>query len=470
MVPSDYRPDSDSIRHSAEYRSALDFLFERIDYERVPKMPYTNRDLHLGRIRQLLALLGDPHLQTKIIHIAGTKGKGSTTALLGAIFGEAGLRCGSYTSPHLHFIEERFCLNNVPCSPATLIELLTPVREAARRMDSDDPLGSPTYFEIATAIAFLFFVQQQVDIAVLEVGLGGRLDSTNVCQPLVSLITSISFDHTKQLGNTLAKIAGEKAGIIKPRIPVVSGATHPEARAVIENVAREQGSPLWQLGVDFDVADYRPPSGGQVHGSCQFRADASIELPALEKVSLGLPGEHQAANAAVALAALMRLPSELRPDATAIHAGLANARCPARIEVVLEDPKTIVDSAHNVASVSALVAYLKDAYPDRRRTLLLATTKGKDVKGMLAVLLPAFAQVICTRYENNPRGNEAEQLCELATTTADAMQLPVANSITYRATPAEAWQATLQSCEPDDLICVTGSFFIAAEIRELLRE
>lgn len=469
MVPSDYQPEYDSIRHSADYRSALDFLFERIDYERVPKMPYTNRDLHLGRVRKLLSLLGDPHLQTKIIHIAGTKGKGSTTAILSAIFGASGLRCGSYTSPHLHFIEERFCLNNVPCSPATLLELLAPVREAAERMDADDALGGPTYFEIATAIAFLFFVQQQVDIAVLEVGLGGRLDSTNVCQPLVSLITSISFDHTKQLGNTLGKIAREKAGIIKPGIPVVSGATHPEARAVIENVAREQGSSIWQLGVDFDVADYRPPSDDQVHGRFSIRAKESIKLPVWENIGLGLPGEHQAANAAVALAALMHLPADLQPNLNSIQTGLAGVQCPARIEMVLNEPRTIVDSAHNVASIKALVTHLKDAFPDRRRTLLLATTKGKDVRGMLAILLPAFDRVICTQYQNNPRGNDARQLCNLARTIATEMQLPVANAITFQASPAEAWRATLQLTEPHDLICVTGSFFIAGEIRELLR-
>ena len=232
-----------------DYAQALAFWFGHVNYEqRAP----ASGDLKLDRMRALLRLLGEPHTRLRVIHVAGSKGKGSTSAMLASVLRRAGYRTGLFTSPHLTRVEERFQVDGVPVTPGELAALLTDVRDALGRAGARGPLSAPpTFFEIATAVGFLHFVRRRVDAAVLEVGLGGRLDSTNVCLPAVALITSISLDHTDLLGDRLAAIAREKAGIVKPRRPAVSGATSPEARAVIEGVCRERNAPLRQLGVDF---------------------------------------------------------------------------------------------------------------------------------------------------------------------------------------------------------------------------
>ncbi len=474
MPISDSNPSNTNFRESEAYQDALRFLYSRIDYERVPKMPYAQKDLNLARMRRLLELLGDPQRNSRIIHIAGTKGKGSTTSLLSAAFAAANLRCASYTSPHLHFFEERFSLNNEACDPEVLIELLKPVRVAAEQMDGDS-LGSPTFFEIATAIAFLFFQHHNVDVAILEVGLGGRLDSTNVCDPLVAVITSISFDHTKQLGNTLALIAGEKAGIIKHGVPIVSGAQHPEAASVIESVAHDHDAPLYRLRHEFDYRNYVP------HRSDAEQARADFLLPSptgtssdgpreLMGVDVRLPGEHQAANAAVALAAMSCLPEDLQLSEEAIRTGFSQARCAARIEVVSRKPLTIIDAAHNVASIEALVDVLQTTYADHPMLLVMGATRGKDVEGMLERLLPQFCQIVCTQYESNPRAVDAEKLANMARKIASNRQLPVVDHINQVVSPTAAWETALKIAEPGQLICITGSFFIAAELRELIAD
>jgi dihydrofolate synthase / folylpolyglutamate synthase len=223
-----------------DYASAVDFLFSRINYERAAHIPYAS-DFKLSRMRRLLAHLGDPHLSLKAIHIAGTKGKGSTAAMVASILQAAGKRTGLYTSPHLARVEERLTVDGNLCEASQFVDLVAEVQRAAARLQQDsgpaaDSGDDPTFFEVTTALAFLHFARQRVDAAVLEVGLGGRLDSTNVCLPQVCIITSISFDHMRQLGNTLAAIASEKAGIIKSGVPVVSGVTSGEARAVIAGI------------------------------------------------------------------------------------------------------------------------------------------------------------------------------------------------------------------------------------------
>src|SRR5262245_48974556 len=247
--------------------TALQFLLGRINYEHSAAMPYGARAMRLDRMRHLLHELGNPQDRLPIVHIAGTKGKGSTAAITAAILTAAGYRTGLYHSPHLDRVEERLIVDGQTCPPAEFVELIQQVRPVAEAMDrltsppaepapTPPPAGgqclsySPTFFELTTAIALLHFVRRAVDAVVLEVGLGGRLDSTNVCRPRVTVITNISFDHTRQLGNTLAKIAREKAGIIKPGVPVVSGVLTDEPRWVIEQVAAAAGSPLRQLGVE----------------------------------------------------------------------------------------------------------------------------------------------------------------------------------------------------------------------------
>jgi dihydrofolate synthase/folylpolyglutamate synthase len=449
--------------------TALDFLKSRIDYERTWTVPYGQRDFRLDRMRELLARLGNPHQGPNIVHIAGTKGKGSTAATIESILRAAGYRTGLYSSPHLHRVEERLMVDGAICPPEELSELVTTLQPAVAAMDAqppEDDRGSnrPTYFEVVTALAWLRFARHRVEVAVLEVGLGGRLDSTNVCQPRVSVITSISYDHTQQLGADLAAIAGEKAGIIKDGVPVVSGVLAPEARAVVGAVAAEHGCRLIQLGADFDFS-YRPPRHlelADARGQMDFRC-LSGERSELVDLELALLGEHQAANTAVALSTVRELANqEWRISEPTIRRGLANVRWPARIEVLGRNPAVVLDAAHNVASIEALVRVLDQSFSCARRLAIFATTRDKDVRGMLEVLLPRFDDVIFTRYRNNPRGVDAEALEALSAGIAGARRH-------LSADPDAAWKLAGEMASPEDLVCITGSFFIAAEISATIR-
>jgi dihydrofolate synthase/folylpolyglutamate synthase len=321
------------------------------------------------------------------------------------------------------------------------------------------PSGGPTYFEITTAMALLHFARHNAAAAVLEVGLGGRLDATNVCRPAVSVITSIGLDHTEQLGTTLAAIAGEKAGIVKPGVPVVSGVVPSEPRDVIRAVCRRQGCRCIELATDFDF-DYEPPrhlEQAAAAGRFRFRMAGG----ASRNFALALPGRHQAANAAVALAAV----EELRrggwnlPEA-AIERALADLNWPARVEVVARRPAVVVDGAHNVASVEALVATLDESFAADRRWLIFAGSQDKDLRGMLARLLPKFDEVLLTRYRNNPRGASPDELARLAA-AVDGRPRPLFDD------SADAWQSARRQAAPEDLIVIAGSFFLAAELRPL---
>jgi dihydrofolate synthase/folylpolyglutamate synthase len=461
------------------YEQALSFLFDRIDYERATAVPYDRREFRLDRMRELLERLDNPQQTFPIVHLAGTKGKGSTAAMIAAVLSAAGRRTGLYSSPHLDRIEERLRIDGQPCSAAEFLELMELVRPAVEAMDRRAARGQgggrPTYFEITTAMALVHFAQRGVEAAVVEVGMGGRLDSTNVCQPVVSVITTISFDHMKQLGNTLAAIAGEKAGIIKPGLPVVSGVVDPEPRDVIVAAAAQRGSRLIQLGRDFDFA-YEPPRELQIayrQGSISFLPRAVETEPAYSQVELGLLGRHQALNAAVAIAtcAMLRGQGWLIPEA-AVREGLASVRWPARVEVVARRPAVVVDAAHNVASIASLLTTLDESFTARRRFLVFATTQEKQVREMLAELLPKFDEIVLTRYLNNPRYVPLDELAALAREVAASQNGWATAALSERlhaaATPADAWRLVAKRATADDLICATGSFFLAAEMRHLL--
>ena len=482
--------------------AALAYLLQRIDYERAPRFPYRSRTLWLERMRQLLDGLDNPQNSYPIVHVAGTKGKGSASAMMAAILSAAGYRTGLYTSPHLEQIEERMMVDGRPCCGSEFAALIRDVGRMVERLDSrpsenGKPRRATTYFEITTAAALLHFARRSVDAAVLEVGLGGRLDATNVCQPAVTAITSISFDHCQQLGNTLAAIAGEKAGIIKPGVPIVSGVTAAEAAAVIRDRAAERGSVCWEIGRDFQV-DYRgielsaaPPCGPALACNAAGRASQAAEsVPPLEPparlltrldyqepaaggagyrdLASALLGRHQALNAGVAISAIHRLREQgWQISESAICDGLANLYVPARTEVLQRTPPVVVDSAHNVASIQALLAVLDEAFPDvPGRLLVFATSRDKDVPGMLACLLERFDQVILTRYRNNPRYVPPEDLYRTAQQWI-AGRRSKACRISVEPDPAAAWAEASRVAGPR-LVCVTGSFFLAAEIRALL--
>jgi dihydrofolate synthase/folylpolyglutamate synthase len=444
----------------------LRFLNQRIDYERSFGLDYTTREFKPARIRELLTRIGDPHLGMPILHVAGTKGKGSTSAMAAAVLTAAGYRTGLFTSPHLEGVEERIAIDGQPCSSRQFAQLLEQFFPALEAMDREGaartpPEPGPTYFEITTAMALQHFAQRRVAAAVLEVGLGGRLDSTNVCQPLVSVITSISFDHTQQLGNTLEAIAQEKAGIIKQGVPVVSGVTDPGPRAVIRRTCRELGCRLVEMGVDFEV-QYTPPHGAEASaatGTIDFLYRGAQGPHRYSHLALGLLGRHQAANAAVALAALAQLrPMGWEIPETAVREGLGRLTWPARVELIARRPAVVIDAAHNVASASALIQVLNESFSARRRVLVFASTQDKDLRGMLGELLGEFDDVILTQYLDNPRAVPVEDLAAAASEVSGR---------SYRVCPrpADAWDAARELAAAEDLICVTGSFFIAAQMR-----
>ena len=459
-------------------QSALQFLLNWIDYERTQSMPCSEEALKLDRMRELLRRLGNPQDRMSIVHVAGTKGKGSTAAMIAAILSAAGRRTGLFTSPHIERLEERIVVDGQICTGddlADLVDLVRPEVEAMAR--GSDLSDSPTYFEIITAMALCHFARREANTAVLEVGLGGRLDSTNVCTPCLSIITSISLDHTKQLGDTLSAIAAEKAGIIKPGVPVLSGVVDDEPREVIRRIARQNGCRLIELGVDFDFR-YDPPRHLE-RGPALAHFDFVKPRPVVAEptatndqiYSLGLLGRHQAANAAIAVAAVeeLRLGGWTIPEA-AIERGLSRIAWPARVEVVSRRPVVVLDSAHNAASIAALVQTLDESFSARRRFLIFAASQEKDLHGMLAELVGRFDRIIFTRYLDNPRGVPPEELlsvgCVLAHTRISSPPR-VCKHTPYEiaATPAEAWAAVRRITAPDDLICVTGSFFLAAEMR-----
>lgn len=445
--------------------AALDFLYGRIDYERSATLAPGMRELQLERMRDLLCRLGSPELRFPAIHIAGTKGKGSTAAMTAAILAAAGFRTGLFTSPHLDRIEERIAIDGRAIDEAELLEQLAELHGPTAAMDAvaqrNGGIG-PTFFELLTAAAFCIFARRGVDVAVLEVGLGGRLDSTNVCRPIATAITSISLDHTRQLGGTLDEIAGEKAGVVKPGVPMFCGVREAGPAAVIHAACRRAGSRCWQLGEDFDFEYYPPRSAnGSEAPRASFIVRGREPARRIDDAALSLVGRHQAANAAIAVALTDELIAQgWRVSESAVRRGLAEVRWPARLEVVGRRPLVIVDAAHNGASIRALVAALDESCPARRRALVFATTRDKDVPGMLSEALARFDRVLLTQYESNPRALPVDELAAAAAShTADR----------WTAYPnlAAAWSAAREWAAADDLICGAGSVFLAAELRRL---
>jgi len=454
--------DRSAMRH--DYQERLDYLYGRLNYEWLG-MPTGSGALRLRRMRRLLGRMGDPHLDLRIIHVAGTKGKGSTAAMLAAALTASGVRTGLYCSPHLHRLEERFTIDGNPASPSELVELVDDVREADDQLEREDSRHgqrSSTFFEITTAMGLLYFARRGVRAVVFEVGMGGRLDSTNVVHPALSIITSISFDHTRQLGNTLASIATEKAGILKRSRPAISGVRDTEARDAIRRVARQRRSPLRELGKDFWF-EAIPPDPPLI---CPTTGFVTVRTWRTDWGRLRLPllGPHQAHNAAVALAGVDLL-AEAHPSLAVsrddVVRGFAALRWPARVEVVGHDPWLVIDGAHNAASAAALAETLHTCFPPARRTLIFSTSREKDLKGQLQALIPCFETVIATRYIENPRSVPPE------TIVAAVFEL-TGRSVRTAADPAEALDLARRLTASDGLICVTGSLFLAAEARALV--
>ena len=458
-------PGSRKERHTRA--SALAWLDRRINFERSVPTAAPPGTFGLTRVRRLLAAVGHPHRLFPVVHVAGTKGKGSTVAMLAAVLQAAGHRVGRYMSPHVDAIEERICVGGKPISAADLVRAFNTVIPAVERMDlaAGRRGGSgPTWFEVLTVVAFVHFARSGVDLAVLETGLGGRLDATNVSIPLLSIITSISLDHMHLLGSTVGRIAVEKAGIIKRGCPVISAAVHPAARRVIEATAARRRAPLLQLGRDFE-ASFLPPTASD--SSADPLAPGRVAVTLARTSPLVFPlimrGGHQAINASLVVMAARILNARGIPvPDRALTKGLRTVSLPARIERLSERPLVILDAAHNVASMESLVATLAPAARDfQPRVLVFAASADKQIEEMLAAVRGHFDHIIITRYATNPRAATVLQL-------VDACRQAGLPAPQVASAPAEALRLARLLATPRGLVCVAGSFFLAAEIRAVM--
>lgn len=426
------------------YNLALDYLYSFVDYslKKVDQLAAANFDL--GRMRQLMAVLGNPQNAYPTIHVAGTKGKGSTSAFCASALTASGRKTGLYTSPHLVDFCERIQIDGQPISREALAELTDEIRPAVAS------IPMLTTFEITTALGFLYFARQNVDAAVIEVGLGGRLDATNVITPRVAVITSLSYDHTAVLGNTLAKIAGEKAGIIKPGVPVVSSPQKQEALEVLERVSAERNAPLTVVGRDVMFERGERSLDGQT-----FRVQLSVNSAQDTGFKIPLLGDHQLTNAVTAYAALKQ--SGFNLSDVEIGKGFAEVRWPCRFEIARrENPTLIFDSAHNEDSFEKLTAALMEYFPGRKIILIFGVSEDKQIWSMLNAMKGIISRLIVTRADH-PRALEPEKIIEVAKTVPVACEAAV---------PVEtALNRALEiAAETGDVIVSAGSMFVTAEV------
>ncbi len=451
--------DEGHLRMPLSYREAFDIIHSFDDPYLAAIRDHGKQTWGLDAVRALLGQFGDPHRAYPSIHIAGSKGKGSTAAFIAQGLIEAGLKTGLYISPHLQDWRERIQIDRQLIAEATLAQL---VEEAKPYLVQVPGLSS---FEVTTALALWHFAREGCEVTVIEVGLGGRLDATSVVEPVVAVITNISLDHTQLLGDTLEQIAAEKAAIVKPGVPIVSAPQQAEAQSVIERRAQERGSHLILTGRDWLYERLSLSWEG---------SEALIgEAGSMQPYRIGLPGAFQIENAAVALAALREAEQAgLSVGEDARRKGIAHTRWPGRLEVVSHEPLIILDSAHNPYSVGELIESLEILIPDREKTFIFGCMADKDIDRMLAAILPAARRVILTRAEHArataPEELQSRALALLADERkGDAqggrdVQVSVADHV------AGAIQEALGERRSEEALCITGSLAMAGEARSLL--
>jgi dihydrofolate synthase/folylpolyglutamate synthase len=437
------------------YDAALKYLFAQTDYENMLRVRYNEDTFNLNRMRRLLHSLDDPHKKIKAVHIAGTKGKGSTSTMLASMLQACGYKTGLYTSPHLCDIRERIQIDGEMISRADLRKLIVRVEPIIDKMQD-----KPTFFEIFTAMAFSYYVDEGIDLAVVETGLGGRLDSTNVLAPLACGITSISMDHMHQLGNTLAAIAEEKAGIFKTGTPAVSVRQEPDAKRVLMRVAKRENTPLYFTGSNIEFS-YRVESSREF--GCHTRVCLTTPRSQFEHLLVPLAGEHQALNCGLALALLDQLKAlgYKIDDARAI-AGLAAVKLPGRMEIIRQDPHTIVDGAHNAASMQALIRAMGQHVPYDSMVMVFGCARDKDISGMMDQIATGADKVIFTRTTGNARAAEPAELAEMYEERSGRVA-QVADSL------PEAMAIAQSAVSREDIICICGSFYLVGEAKKLLQ-
>jgi dihydrofolate synthase / folylpolyglutamate synthase len=409
------------------YAQAEAYLLDTIDEVVSRRTSYK-----LDRMRAFLHRLGDPHLAYPTIHVGGTSGKGSTATMIASVLQADGKRTGLHTKPHLRSMTERARINGVPIAPEHFAALLNEMMPAINGTVPEH--GRPTYYETLLALSLLYFAGEGVDVAVIEVGLGGRLDATNLIQPKVAAITSIGYDHTEVLGTTIEAIAFEKAGIAKPGVPLVLAEVPPAAEAVVESYAAEVGAPL-------------------VHVRDIVRAKALARLP------LSVLGIFQRTNAATALAVLAQLPAELRPRDDAIAQGFAGLAIAGRMEFIAGHPAVLFDIAHNVEKAEALVASLRDRFAGRRIHYVVAVGESKDARGILRVLASLPSSFTFTSFSVTGRRAILPQRLATIAESFGGWGRSIAD-------PIEALTVARRTAAPEDVVVVTGSTFIVAVLRE----
>ena len=427
------------------YQEAVDFLYRFLDNSRV-RHPEQRGHFSLARMERLLAALGDPHRAYPVVHIAGTNGKGSVAAMTAAVLQAAGYRVGLYTSPHLVEFVERIRINGRPIHPDQVVAGV----ERLRPLAAAEPQVST--FELTTALAFDHFARQGVDFAVVEVGLGGRFDATNVVWPEVAILTAIDYDHTRLLGPTLADIARAKAGILKPGRPGVTARQAPEALAVLQAEARARGVRLHRAAAEVAVQVLHDSLQGQ-RLRLHLRGNGAQPLEA----HLPLLGPHQRDNAAVAFLAWQQLARQgWAVGPAAMRAGMARVRWPCRFEVLAHNPPLVVDGAHTPAAIRALRAGMLHYFPQRPWVLIFGVSRTKDPRALLRALAPPGTQVIATQ-SIHPKALPAAEVAA----AAQAEGLPVRVAATVEDALALAWQHV----PADGVILATGSLFVAAGVR-----
>lgn len=450
------------------YQAALDYLNRFIDYEKGMPYSYSPALFNLARTDHLLEGLGHPERAYPSLLIAGTKGKGSTAAFLERILRAAGWRTGLYISPHMHTWRERVQVNRRPIAKGEVVAWIERMRPLVEAMPEGEQ-GPPTYYEISTALALGYFAQEEIDVAVLEVGLGGRLDATNVVTPRVSILTTIGYDHVEILGDTLAKIAREKAAIVKPAGWAVSAPQEEEAMAVIEAACRRQGAVLW-VAQSGGIRQIEPRPAGPWPYPVPVEAEA-----------LSLRGFFQQINARVALAAIRAfqeqgglagpaetMPVEITPAETtpvkitpeAMAEGLAKTRWPGRLEVIEGTPPLVLDGAHNVDSARVLRRALQEIFTFNRLIVIVGFSKGHDVARFIDEIGALADQFVVTAADH-PRAADRHEI-------AAAVRQQVSAAVEVADDVAAALDRAREIAAPDDLICACGSLFIAGGVREAL--
>jgi len=406
------------------YSDAIQFLYD---------LRWFGTNLGLSNTFELAALAANPHHKLRFIHVAGTNGKGSTCAMLESIYRAAGLRVGLFTSPHLVGFSERIQINRQLINAAEIIRLVSEMQPLLTQFPAEQ---HPTFFEVITVMALRYFAEQDCDLVVWETGLGGRLDATNIVTPLASVITNIQYDHQEWLGETLASIAAEKAGIIKPGVPVITATDEPEALQVIESRARQQNAPLTAV------------------------KRSEIHQPPLSKIELPLLGEHQKLNAALAIATVRSLTGQIPVREGAIRVGLSDVRWPGRLQLITRPPgqTILLDGAHNVPGAETLAAALQENFPSNERSLILGILQDKDWPAMCHILAPLARRVFLAPVssERTTSPHELQPACRQA---SPAAEIVVCNSL------AEA----LDRSQHDPFVVITGSLYLVGEALELLR-